>query len=295
MAADELERPDASAAGQQHQRAGREQRERAPLGAQGGPEVAAGAAGREVAQRSCGRAAARVMRGDELLAHQCARGPATDLELGEAHTGAMDQRSHRRLGQPQLSRELRMANAVKLAPDERVALVLRQHREVAEQLAQARTALGGNRRLLMDGRRDALTGDRQVHRVGPHAAQLVQAAVADQAVEPRAQIDRAFVAKQRAVGAQQRLLDDVLSDAVLTAEYALGKAHQPRPVALADRVEGPSVAPAQRGDQALVAQRRAAGHSAFSEIQPTSPARDRTSAQRATPSCRTVTRWGRKR
>ena len=235
------------------------------------------------------------MRGDELLAHQRARRPATDLELGEPHAGAVDERPHRRLAQPQLSRELRVADAVELAPDERVALALGQHREVAEQLAQARAALGGDRRLLMDGRRDALTGDRQVHRVGPHAAQLVQAAVADQAVEPRAQVDRAVVAQQRAVGAQQRLLDDVLGDAVLAAEHALGKAHQPRPVALADRVEGPCVARAQRGDQALVAQRRAAGHSAFSEIQPTSPARDRISAQRATPSCRTVTRWGRKR
>ena len=106
-----------------------------------------------MAERPCGRAAARVMRGDELLADQRAGRPATDLELGEPHAGAVNERPHRRLAQPQLGRELRVADAVELAPDQRVALVLGQHREVAEQLAQTRTALGGDRRLLVDGRR----------------------------------------------------------------------------------------------------------------------------------------------
>ena len=154
-------------------------------------------------------------------------------------------------------------------------LALGQHRKVAEQLAQARAALGSNRRLLVHRCGDALAGDRQVDRVGPHATQLVQAAVAHQPVEPRAQVDRAVVAQQRAVGAQQRLLNHVLGDAVLSAEHALGKAHQPRAVALADHVEGPRVTRAQDRDQALIAYRRAAGHSAPSGIQPTRPPRAR--------------------
>jgi hypothetical protein len=105
----------------------------------------------------------------------------------------------------------------------------------------------------------------QVHRflrVGGRFAQVVEAAVAGDPVEPRPQVDLALVAEHRAVGVDEDLLQDVLG-VLGRAEHLPAEAEKPALVAVDDGLECAGVAAAHHRDQASVPlqleQRGAAG------------------------------------
>ena len=161
-----------------------------------------------MAQRACRRAAAAVVRvedvgADVVAAERAALGGAGERAAGAVHEAARGDR-----GQPELGRELVVGEAVELAPQERVALELGQPGEVVEQGAQRAAALDGRGGPV--GAVGDLRGALELDRVGAHPRALVQAAVAGEPVQPRPQLEHARVALQRAVRAPQRLLDDVL-------------------------------------------------------------------------------------
>ena len=147
-----------------------------------------------------------------------------------------------------------MRDAVELAPQERMTLVLGKRGEVAEHVTDPPAPLRGHLGLARIGRpeRAPLLGVLEDHAVGAHARELVEGAVAHEAVQPRAQLDVALVAAQRAAGAEHRLLHDVLGLVGRLAEDLAGVALERPAVALEDLVERAVLAPAEGGDEALV-------------------------------------------
>ena len=81
---------------------------------------------------------------------------------------------------------------------------------------------------------------------------MVEAAVAGDPIEPRADGDRALVGEHRAVGVDEDLLEDVLG-VLGGAQHLAAEAEQARLVALDECVEGVLVAVAGQRDQLLVA------------------------------------------
>ena len=90
------------------------------------------------------------------------------------------------------------------------------HDQLAQPLAAAERDARGPRR---DGDASSCSSA-----VGPLAAQLVEAAVVGDPVQPRAQRHRAAVGAQRAVGADQDVLDDVLGGCLSRARAACARA-----------------------------------------------------------------------
>ena len=88
--------------------------------------------------------------------------------------------------------------------------------------------------------------------VGDRAAQVVQAAVARDPVEPRARVDRPVVGEHRVERGGEDLLQHVLG-VLGRAEHVAAEGEQPRLVALEERVEGAVVAAPDERDQLLVA------------------------------------------
>ena len=84
------------------------------------------------------------------------------------------------------------------------------------------------------------------------AAELVQAAVADEPVQPGGEADGGVVAAQRAVRADQRLLHDVLGELAAAPEDARGVALEALRVALVDELERGLVAVPQAADERRV-------------------------------------------
>ena len=164
---------------------------------------------------------------------------------------------------------------VELAPQQGVPLQLGEAREVVEQRAQRAAALDRRRRSV--GAVGEPGGALELDRVGPHPRALVEAAVARQPVQPRAQLEHPRVAVQRSVRAPQRLLDDVL-DLVGrdVAQHPPREALERGPVATVDRVPRAGVAGAQAADQlgiVALAQRQIL----LVGIQPRGPSSKRTS------------------
>jgi hypothetical protein len=94
-----------------------------------------------------------------------------------------------------------------------------------------------------------------VHRVEAgrdRAAQVVQAAIARDPVEPRARVDRAVVGEDRVEGGGENLLEDILR-ILGRAEHVAAEREQPRLVTLEERVEGAVVPAPDERDQLLVA------------------------------------------
>ena len=81
---------------------------------------------------------------------------------------------------------------------------------------------------------------------------MVEAAVAGDPVEPRAQVDLALVGEHRSVGVDEDLLQDVFG-VLGGAEHLPAEAEQAALVAVDDRLEGAGVAGAGHRDQVLVA------------------------------------------
>ena len=155
--------------------------------------------------------------------------------------------------------DLLVGEGVHLAQQQGRALGLGKFLDVDEELAELLAVVD------LLGGRGGLDGGHHVHRflrVGGRFAQVVEAAVAGDPVEPGAQVDLALVAQHRFVGVDEDLLQHVLG-VLGGAEHLPAEAEQATLVAVDDRLEGAGVAAARHRDQLRVAlqleQGRAAG------------------------------------
>ncbi len=218
-------------------------------------ERAARRADGDVPQCTRRRAAVGVGGNQQVLAHALAVGGARFAPAHEVRAGTEHEALGRLGAQAELSRDLLMREAVELAADERVPLLLRQRREVVEQLAHTGTAGGRALGLARGGRCDHHGCDLVVERdrVHAHAAELVERTVAREPEQPRLQVHRAVVAHERAAGAQHRLLHDVLGDARRRARQDPPReALEAVAVAQVDQGERVTISGAVRRDERLV-------------------------------------------
>ena len=169
--------------------------------------------------------------------------------LHEAHASADQQGLDRGDRHVECVGEVGVRHAVHLAHQEGGALLLRELADVGDELAEIVAALG----LL----------DRVVQRLARHVedlgrgrdrtAQMVDAAVVGDAVEPRAHVHLTVVVAQRPVGAHEDVLQHVLR--VLPGTGGQHLAHvgeQPLAIAVVKDPERFVVATAERRDQLLV-------------------------------------------
>ena len=168
--------------------------------------------------------------------------------LGQGDARADEQRLHAGDGRLHRLGDLLIGQGVHLAQDERGLLGLGQLVDVADQqpelLALVDLVRGGG----------AVLGEVVVHRVHADrlgAAQVVEAAVARDPVQPRADVDRPVVGEDRVEGRGHDLLEHVLG-VLARAEQVAAERHQPRLVRRHQHLEGGGVAPAQERDQPLV-------------------------------------------
>ena len=124
-----------------------------------------------------------------------------------------------------------------------------QARDLGDDLAHLVAILGVLRGV---GRRHGI--EREVVVVGGAlgSAQLVERAVADDHVQPRSQGHRAVGHAQPAVGADERVLHDVVGVVSAALQHAACEAVQGAAVAAVDLVEGRFVAAAKAGDELVV-------------------------------------------
>ena len=111
-----------------------------------------------------------------------------------------------------------------------------------------------SRRMTLSPVEMPLLGVVDVHRVdadGGRAAQVVERAVARDAVEPRAHVDLALVGEHGVEGGGEHLLQDVLG-VLARGEHVPAEGQQARLVARAEDLEGGVLAAAGERDQALV-------------------------------------------
>ena len=149
-------------------------------------------------------------------------------------------------GQPSTRAMSAWPRSPELGEHERLALVVGQPRQVAQQLAQLGAALDVRgqpveRRLEILGRERGLAPGRE------HG----EAAVARDRVEPRAHPVGRAPAGQRAVGADERLLQRVLA-VLAVAEHVAAEGEQRRRVPVVQRLEGVRVPRADQPGQPLV-------------------------------------------
>ena len=188
-----------------------------------------------MAAGAAGRLDAAVVGGGQVLADDGAVGGAGLGGLDEPEPRAHEQRldgGHRdveRVG------EVGVGHAVDLAHEQRRALLLGQAADVGDQAAQVLAPLRVLERVVQRGARhlEDVRGGR--HR----AAQVVDAAVVGDAVEPRAHVDGALVGAQGAERADEDVLQHVLGVlARLRREHLPDVGEQPLAVAVVERVEG---------------------------------------------------------
>ena len=144
--------------------------------------------------------------------------------------------------------DLVVGEGVDLAQEQRGALGLREVVDVCDQLAEALAAHD----LLAGGH--AVLGVVHVHRVhadGARAAEVVERAVARDAVQPRTHVDLALVGEHRVEGRGEHLLQDVLR-VLARGEHVPAEGQQARLVARAQGLEGRVVPAPRERDQPLV-------------------------------------------
>ena len=147
------------------------------------------------------------------------------------------------------TRDLLVGHRVDLAQEQRRALRLGKVRDVGEQAAELVAVLDA-----LEGRGPVLVRV-DVHRVdalGDGPAEVVEAAVARDPVEPRARVDVPRVGEHRLVGGDEDLLEHVLG-VLARAEHVLAEGEQARLVAVDEDLEGARVAVADERDELLVA------------------------------------------
>ena len=168
--------------------------------------------------------------------------------LGKAAAGANQQRLNARYGRLHRLGDLVIGERVDLTQQQRRTLRLGQVAHICHQLPQvfplADFILG----------RAALVGDVVVKVVNADCclpAQVVEGAVTGDAVEPRLDVNRAFVGHHRAVGGGETLLGYVLG-IFLRSQHVAREAKDPGVVAADQRLVCGLVAAARQRDQLLV-------------------------------------------
>ena len=168
--------------------------------------------------------------------------------LRERHASAHEKRLHARDGRVHRLGDLVVGEGVDLAQQQRGALRLGQLLHVGHDVAELLTVVDGVRR------RGAVVALEHVHRVlarGLRPAQMVQAAVARDPVEPRSRIDRPVVGTDRVEGRGEDLLEHVLR-VLARAEHVAAESEQPRLVALHERLERAVMAASYKRHELLV-------------------------------------------
>ncbi len=231
------------------ERAGRRERgEAAAHAAQAVAVLAAGRAFVQVAPGQAARADAAVAGQGEVGADRVAGGVPGGRGVHEALARAHERGLHGGHREVQRDRHLGVAHPLQLAHQQGGALLLGEPAEVADERAQLLALLGQPRGVGV-GR---LPGGEHVARFGRELAQQVDAAVVGDEVQPRAQRHGALAGAQRAVGAHEHVLGDVLGILARAAEHLQRVGVQVRVVAVVDRPEGIVVARAEARDELFV-------------------------------------------
>ena len=212
------------------------------------PEDLAALAGAKVAphgRRGAGDALGHLA---ELEPHLLA-GEQTRLgRLGQRHSRAYEKRLDARHRGVHRLEDLLVGESVDLAQEQRRALRLGQLPDVRHDLPELLARVDGVRR---GGAPVALE---RVHRVLPgvlRPAEVVEAAVARDAIEPGACVDRTLVRADRVEGGGEHLLQHVLG-VLRGAEHVAAEGEQPRVVAVHERLEGAMVPASDQRDELLV-------------------------------------------
>ena len=175
---------------------------------------------------------------------------ACSSSLGQADPGSHQQRLHARDGGVHRGGDLLVGQRVDLTHQQRAALCLGQLADVAHDFADLRALV---RDVLA---RDAARSLEHVHRVVAvrfdGAPEVVEAAVARDAVEPSPRDDRSVVGEHRAVRRDEGLLQYVLG-VLGRADHVATEGEQARLVAAEESFERARVAAAHEPHQLLVA------------------------------------------
>jgi hypothetical protein len=168
--------------------------------------------------------------GADLGAHRVARLG----RLHEAQAGAHEQRLDRRDADVVGLGELGVTEALELAHEQGRALLLGQPPHVRHQPAQVLAPLS-----LLEGVGQRRPADVvHVRRGGRRPAQLIDAAVVRDAVQPGAQRDRTVVGPHGAVGAQEDVLQRVLGVGARAGQHRAHVGEEALPVTVVDDPEG---------------------------------------------------------
>ena len=210
----------------------------------------------QVPARAPAQAHAAVAGQREVGADVGARGVARLARLHEPDPRAHEQRLDGGHGDVQRAGQLGVAQPVELAHEQRRALLGGQPPHVGHQAAQLLATLGLVQRVAQRRARDV----EQLARIRQRTAELVDAAVVRDAVQPGAQRDRPVVLAQRAVGPQEDVLQRVLGVRSRAGQHLPRVGEQALAIAIVYRAERVVVAEPEAGDQLLVraqAQQRA--------------------------------------
>ena len=236
----------------QRERAGAdrgERGERAPHAAQRRAVLAAALALAHVPARAAGRLDAAVVGGEQVAPDLAAVGVARLLRLDQPDPRPHEQRLHRGHRDVERAGELRVAEPVDLAHQQRRALLLGQPADVGDEPLEVLAPL----RLVdrVEQRLARHLEDLRRRRVRP--PQVVDAAVVRDAVEPGAHVDRAAVAAQRPERAHEHVLQHVLGVlARMRREHLAHVREQPLAVAVVEHAERLVGACAEERDELLV-------------------------------------------
>ena len=168
--------------------------------------------------------------------------------LGQRHPCANEQRLHARHGRLHRLGDLLIGERVHLAQHERRFLRLGHFVDIPDQQPELLALVD------LVGGAGAVVGVVQVHRVDADRldpAQVVEAAVAGDPVQPRSDVDRAIVGQDRVEGGRHHLLHHVLC-VLAASEQMPAEGEQPHLVARQQHLERGHVALAQISDQPLI-------------------------------------------
>ena len=238
--------------GRERQRAdadGRERGERAAHAAQRGAVLRAAVARAHVLARAAGGLHTAVVGAQQVGLDLGAVGVAGLGGLDEPDAGAHQQRLDGGDGDVQRVRQVGVGHAVDLAHQQRRALLLGQVADVGDEPTQVVAALGLLDRVVQRLARDL----EDLGRGRDRPAQMVDAAVVRDAVQPCAHVHLAVVVAQRAVRSHEHVLQHVLGVlARARGQHLAYVREQALPVAVMNDPERLVVARAERRDQLLV-------------------------------------------
>jgi hypothetical protein len=165
------------------------------------------------------------------------------LGLGEADASAHEQRLDGRHRHLERVGHVGVGHPSQLAHKQGGTLLIGESLNVGQQASEGFTLLGLGGRVL-DGRAHELD---QFRRWRGRPAQLVDAAVVGDPVQPRAQGELAIVGPQSRVCAHEHVLEGILGILVGARQHLAGVGEEPGAVAVVDHPEGVVVAlPEQR-------------------------------------------------